>query len=38
MFWLTAATPARTGSMQLSFDFDRTGKFLGTRVAGVTPM
>ncbi|MGA3224172.1 MAG: hypothetical protein ABSC65_10450 [Acidobacteriaceae bacterium] len=29
---------ARTGSMQLSFDFDRTGKFLGTRVAGVTPM
>ena len=29
---------ARTGSLHLAFNFDRTGKFLGTRVAGVTPL
>jgi hypothetical protein len=29
---------ARTGSVQLAFDFDPTGKFLGTKVAGVTPL
>jgi hypothetical protein len=29
---------ARTGSLQLAFDFDGTGKFLGTRVAGVNPL
>jgi hypothetical protein len=29
---------ARTGSLQLAFDFDRTGKFLGTKVAGVSPL
>jgi hypothetical protein len=27
---------ARTGALQLAFDFDRTGKFLGARVAAVT--
>jgi hypothetical protein len=29
---------ARAGSVQLAFDFDPTGKFLGTKVAGVTPL
>jgi hypothetical protein len=29
---------ARAGSVQLAFDFDRMGKFLGTKVAGVTPL
>jgi len=29
---------ARTGALQLAFDFDKTGKFLGTKVAGVTPL
>jgi hypothetical protein len=29
---------ARAGSVQLAFDFDGTGKFLGTKVAGVTPL
>jgi hypothetical protein len=28
---------ARTGALQLAFDFDKTGKFLGTKVAGVSP-
>ena len=29
---------ARTGSLELAFNFDGTGKFLGTKVAGVTPL
>jgi hypothetical protein len=29
---------ARAGSLHLAFDFDPTGKFLGTKVAGVSPL
>ena len=29
---------ARAGSLELAFNFDGTGKFLGTKVAGVTPL